>query len=308
MSHTLSLKNYNKTAQAVAKGQPDYIITSSDDFPTPDDDDATGNMLLRVSDTGYEYEWTGAAWALTYRPHDDREPVTSKFFQLVASTTLASAATSQDTTIEVSDATDIVVGYYISFGGSSALRSPVEVIAISDTTITISRPLDLGYDADESLAILTADMNVTGTLASSQSFSIIPPAGNTWAINNLILSLVHTTAGDSGLFGDQDALTYGVLFRVYKDGSYNTHTNWKTSGDMALDMYDVRFDTRSSGGGSYGTTAQINLTDKASPIVINGDNGDYLEILVQDDLSGLTSFQARCSGYHVEDTLVTPDA
>jgi hypothetical protein len=116
--------------------------------------------------------------------------------------------------------------------------------------------------------------------------------------------MVHGSAGDMGLFGDLPALTYGVALRTLTDGVYNTYTVWRSNGDIATDMYDVRFDTRSSGGGSYGTTGRLNLDDAQTVIELKGDTNDSLQFLIQDDLSGLDDFQIRLLGHVATSDLV----
>jgi hypothetical protein len=76
--------------------------------------------------------------------------------------------------------------------------------------------------------------------------------------------------------------------------------NVKDNSDIKNNMYDVDFNTRSSGGGTYGTTGRgsIKIGTGAVP-KLNANNGDYFEILVQDDLSSMTSFRMKVQG-HIE--------
>ena len=69
---------------------------------------------------------------------------------------------------------------------------------------------------------------------------------------------------------------------------------------MKLDMFDVDFDTRSGGGGTYGTSGRGSFTKMNSNLVLNGSTGDYLEVLIQDNLSTLNSFSINAQGALVQ--------
>ncbi len=62
-------------------------------------------------------------------------------------------------------------------------------------------------------------------------------------------------------------------------------------------MYDVTYAARSGGGGAYGTNARGTFKNAGAVIYLDGDLGDYAEILIQDDLSGLTSFRIKAQGH-----------
>lgn len=122
-------------------------------------------------------------------------------------------------------------------------------------------------------------------------------------ITRILFSMVHTTAGDMGKFGNLPPLTRGVLVRAFykRTGEYKTVTNWKINQDIANDMYDVRFDSRAGGGGDFGTSGRWTLT--SAGIVAELEPGtpiDFIEVLVQDNLTGLTSFTMNVQG-HTED-------
>jgi hypothetical protein len=306
MSHTLTPKNYAGTAVANAKGRPDYVITSGSSFPTPPTTAGTQavGMRLVVSDTGYEYEWRGAFWVLIHRPYDTKEPVGSQFYAAVAATTLASAAIAGARTIIVTSATSFVVGLMVSIGSSElAKRVPFKIVALSGTTITLDRTLDLSYASGLAVALLAHNMNVAATAAAPKIYSVAPPPGSKWLISRIVLGMVHSTAGDMGLFGNLTSLTYGVVLRVVKNGVKTSYTVWRNNGEIALDVYDLRFDTRSSGGGSYGTTAKLNLKDADTNILLDGNTDDELQLVIQDTLTGLTEFQARALGHKVEEEI-----
>ena len=99
-------------------------------------------------------------------------------------------------------------------------------------------------------------MNKLGTLASPQEYIIRPNVDQIIHVTRIILTMTHSTLGDDGLFGDLPPLTNGFLVRANVNGQYGTFTNWKTNEKVASDMYDLRYTTRASGGGTYGTVGR----------------------------------------------------
>lgn len=315
MSHTLSTKNYNKTSTTITKGEPDYIVTSSDAFPTPPTaaGDQAVEMTLMVSDTGAEFKWTGEYWvksgitgaAMVAIQPDTNEVVGSQFYSLVATTTLSVAAASQDRIITLTDATGFVVGLKVAIGGTeNTLRVPTTIISVTGSDIELSIPLDLAYTVGTSVIALDADMNVAGNSTTPTVFSVAPPPGEFWHISKIAIGMTHDAAGDMGLFGDIAALTYGVVIRLLKNGVYFSYTAWRTNSDISLDTSSIRFDMRSGGQGSYSTIASLLMSDLGTTFTLDGDTDDELQLLIQDDLSSLVTFQARASGYKYHNALI----
>jgi hypothetical protein len=77
-----------------------------------------------------------------------------------------------------------------------------------------------------------------------------------------------------------------------------TFTNWKANRDFILDMFDVIY-TDKAGPGLFGTRADGDFSDLEVSIALDSTKDDFLEILVQDDLSLLASFRIKAQG-HVE--------
>jgi hypothetical protein len=107
----------------------------------------------------------------------------------------------------------------------------------------------------------------------------------------------HAGAGDLSLFGGIPALTNGCLMRARIDGQYGTLTNWKTNENMKSDMYDVEFDARSGGGGSYGTSGRGSFDRTGAVVRLDGATNDRLEFYVQDDLTALATFTMKAQGH-----------
>lgn len=215
-------------------------------------------------------------------------------------TTLAANASAGATQVIVASAVGFAIGNHVEISSATEQEIVLPVITnIAGTTITLNQPLDNAYLIGDAFELATVDMNVTGTLGAPISYTVAPEAGDIWHIVRLNIEMTHTSAGDNGLFGDLAALTNGVVVRVYKGGLglYRTVTNWRTNSDMVTDFYNVTYAARSGGGGAFGTNGQFSILNSGSIIVLNGDDGDLMEILIQDDLSGLNSYVIKAQGH-----------
>ena len=213
-------------------------------------------------------------------------------------TSLAVATVGGEYQITVDDSTGFAVGdrLHINTGLSEGTFSTI--LAIDGDIFTLDRRIDFVHDIGCSVEKVHVEMATNvGTLASPQVYHVQPPAGEVWHITRILFEMTHGSAGDLGKFGGISELDNGVLVRVKIDDQYLTITNWKNNGDIKTDMFDVHFDTRSGGGGSYGTTGRGTFTKTGAVPELNGDNEDRLEIWVQDDISDLESFKMKAQGH-----------
>lgn len=229
-----------------------------------------------------------------------RETVNRYFAQLsTPSTTLSAQATAGSTSITVTSATGFVVGQHIRLNTTSEeIVFPI-ITAIVGNVLTLNRPLDYTHNIGDVVQGAIINMNVNASLASPQSFKVFPDAGKIWHIKQLTLSMSHNVAGDFGLFGGIAALTNGVVLRRYDGatGTFGTYSFWRDNAELDSDFGTVKFVTRSGGGGTYGTSAQGSFNTIETIVYLDGTAGDYLEVLIQDNLTGLTSFSMKAQGH-----------
>jgi len=236
-----------------------------------------------------------------------RQIVNEQFDQHQATvTTIASAVTAGDTSITVASAVGFAVGNYIHIinaAGTVDENVHPKITAIAGAVLTLDRPLDNAYAIGDSVYLTVLDMSTTaGTLAAPQTYIMAPLPGHTWHITRILIEMTHGTAGDNGLFGDLPELTNGVVLRRYDGltGATSTFTIWRNNSDIVTDMFDVVYSARSGGGGAYGTNCRGTFTNAGAIVYLNGTDGDRMEVLVQDDITGLTSFRIKAQG-HYED-------
>jgi len=236
--------------------------------------------------------------ALHVHDPDIEHLITNEFFvnTTAITTTLAIAATKGDTVIHVVDATGFTVADLITVenGTEEATFPTITIIAVN--AITLDQPLDNDYDIGDDVTKLINNMNVLGTLAAPISFKVEPERAETWHIIRILVDLVHTQAADDSKFGSIASLTNGVVLR-YCNTIIRTLTNWKTNADMKQDMFDVAY-TDKAGGGAFGTNGRFSLKS-GTGAVPELSEGIHLEVLIQDDLTALTSFNIKSQGHVV---------
>ena len=221
------------------------------------------------------------------------------------STTLA-VATSGDGSeysITVADATGFAVGNHLHIDTTSLETTHPVILAIVGNVFTLDRRIDRVHVVGDAVTKAIVNMaSQDGTLAAPQEYFAAPEAGVIWHITRVLFELTHTTASDLGKFGDLAPLTNGVVMRAKVNGQYGTLTNWKTSADMKTDMFDVVFDQRSTGGGTYGTSGRGTFAETGAVLRLDGDENDAFEIYIQDDLltQGLLTFSMKVQG-HLEE-------
>ena len=211
--------------------------------------------------------------------------------------TLAANTVAGDTGIVLDDATAFSVGDTIAISNGTIETTFPQITAIVTNTLTLDRPLDFAYSIGYDVEVVHTDLKTDiGTLAVPISHIIKPHIGQVWHIERVILSMTHTSAAADSTFGDITALTNGVVVRAFINGQYGTFTVWKNNRDIRLDMYDMEY-TDKAGPSLFGTHARGSFNRIGVTVRLDGDEGDYLEVLVQDNLQGLSSLLINGQGH-----------
>jgi len=216
-------------------------------------------------------------------------------------TTLAVAASIGAISLTVASSVGFVAGDSIQIGDHTNDTTHTKILSVVGNVINLNRSLGHIRAIGTSVEIIIIDISSTsGSMAAPISYKIIPSLGVTWHIERFNLEMVHGTAGDLSLFGNLTALINGVLLRRY-DGAtatFSTYTVWISNEDIFLDTARIEFPVRASGGGSYATISVGSFADIGVTIKLDALAGDYLEVLVQDDITALTSFRIRAQGHY----------
>jgi hypothetical protein len=225
--------------------------------------------------------------------------------------TTLTADTSGDGTvyqIPIADATGFALGDYLHVNTTSTETTHPAIVASAPAlpttgpaVFTLDRRLDKAHLAGDLITKAIVNMaSQAGSLTTPQEYYIEPTVDEVWYLYRILFVMTHDTGGDLGKFGGITALTNGVLIRAKINGQYGTLTNWKINSDMKVDMFDVEFDSRSGGQGSFGTSGRGTFKNTGASLRLDGASGDRLEVYVQDDITLLNTFTMKAQG-HLED-------
>ena len=223
------------------------------------------------------------------------------FGRLDTLTTLSAQADPDDTTLTLTSATGFVAGTRV--GVFSADDPDVfylggQIGAPAGNVITVDTPIDQTLPNTSAIAGTTMNMAVDGS-STTQIFQIGPVgAGSTSVvqITRLLGSLLDSTAMDDGKFGGITALTNGIVLRK-NDGVMKNLWNAKTNADLQLICFDFKYSDKAPGG-QFGANFRNTYGGQgAHGVVIELLPGEYLEVLIQDDLTGLDDFRMMAQGH-----------
>jgi hypothetical protein len=217
-------------------------------------------------------------------------------------TTLSAQANPEDKTLTLTSTTGFVDG---TIAGVFSANDP-DVIYLGEqigapvgSVITMDTPIDQELQIGSAVAGVRKNMNVDGSV-TPQSFQIGPVGVGSTAtieITRLMGHILDSTAMDDGKFGGIAALTNGCVLRKH-DGVIKNIWNIKTNGDIALICYDLKYSDKAPGG-QFGLNFRNTYASQAGHgVALELVPGEYLELIVQDDLTGLDKFFMMAQGHY----------
>lgn len=163
---------------------------------------------------------------------------------------------------------------------------------------------------DEIFRLLDTVGNGTGTTEATGNYSVTPqsfkytaPSG--WAeIQRIIVMIQDTGAFDIEEYGNGVALTNGirVFLRDSEDNVIQEYTSFpiKSNGDWAGHCHD--FNHFDFGTGDEVGTIRWTFAKSGQPIIVKLDQGEYFEVLLNDDFSGLNKHRFTIQGHYITRT------
>lgn len=147
----------------------------------------------------------------------------------------------------------------------------------------------------------TGAMVANGDYSSAEEiFFIQPPAATRFRIARLMVEIEDIGSVTGGKYGALSALTNGIQVRTQNDsGTLVDLTNSlpvKTNANWGRFSYDV-FNTNFGGGANDYVQARWSFIRFGQHIRLDGDANDRLEIVLNDDLSGLVSHTFMAQGF-----------
>lgn len=174
------------------------------------------------------------------------------------------------------------------------------IISVSGDELTLNQPIDKVYTTNGLLFEVSSKLNVDGS-TTPEEFTITLGSSATISLDITGIRFVITDGVDmdDGKFGGISALTRGIVFQqVHADGTHNLWTA-KTNGKLRLLMNHVEYSDKAPAD-AYGFSATWKISED-NGVTLRLDPGDSIKLIVQDDLTGLTSFKALVYGHYVTD-------
>lgn len=225
------------------------------------------------------------------------------FSQVIGSpVTLASDATIDTYTLTMSGGHGILVGEQLVLYDAVSGRLYIgEALVVVTNTITLDTPLNYSYpSATSALVRSTKDLNVNGSV-TRQTFSITPPVDIELDITRIIFQMETTNFPELDMFGDiAGGITRGVVFRVINGINVN-YFNAKHNSDLAILMYDIK-EYEAAKHGTNGLGGRLTYAGQSKHgVTLRLAQGDSLEIIIQDDLTGIGKFRIVAAFHEVTD-------
>ncbi len=231
-------------------------------------------------------------------------PIDLYFIQATgAPTMINSQAAIDDMSVTLLDATGFIDGTYVGIFCPTVGRFYFgeQLGAAAGDVITLDTPLDFPFEVGDNVIPLTRDLDVNGSVTSS-IFEIQGPGSGLLEVDvtRIILQMETASAVDLNKFGDLAALTDGLVLRR-KDGEYRNIWNVKKNSEFANLTYDFTiYDASNPVLGIDGFSTRYSFSGKEKHgVAIRLAADEALQLIIQDDLSGLTSFRVIAQGHIV---------
>jgi hypothetical protein len=210
--------------------------------------------------------------------------------------------------IPVTSATGISAGKMLTLFDPTSIRfTYFIVVSVASLNITVDRPSDFAYPAGSYVDVSEPNLAVNGSTTPviaglRNNAGQTPPPGINLSmdVTRILFNIVATSACNLTTFGNLAKLTNGVVMRR-RDGAYYNIFNVKSNGELREIMYDIDIvETGTPASGQDGVFGRLtfggqNKIGVVQRIAINED----VEIIIQDNLSGLTLFQVTAEGHIV---------
>jgi len=170
------------------------------------------------------------------------------------------------------------------------------VLSIATNTLTLDRPIDRTFTTASLINRENHLLNVNGS-GTPIEFVYKNSFGKTVNVARMLFNMVTDNNTPFNGFGDIAApgITNGIELRKKNtDGTYTNFFNAKTNNRLQLLMFDIDFFNSTHPQAVNGLSGRLTFEKFGSPVVL--EEGEELQILVQDNLLTLLSFEAVVEG------------
>jgi len=255
----------------------------------------------KVLDTIIEDSLKGVAYNDEYKAYDvmvqDQHTDIINYYLRIPIKTLAIATntTKNAYTITVTDATGVVAQTFVELQQNTRAFQ-ARILNVNGNILTLDTPLDYAYTTVANILNFTNNLAVDGS-STPVVTSIYPIAGYTGHITTILFAMTLTAAGADNLFGNLTALTKGIVLRKSNNIDH-TIFNAKTNGDLALRMFDVSYTDRATPSQVFGLRGIFKIKERTGCVIkLDGATNDRLDLIIQDNLTSITSFRVVVQGH-----------
>jgi hypothetical protein len=129
-----------------------------------------------------------------------------------------------------------------------------------------------------------------GTGSGQQRFWIAPPVGELYYVSRMIVNVEDSGTFDSGKYGNNVVLDNGIKVNAkHESGQKETLLTGQKTIQKNVDWGGVCYDVvyQAFGQGNNFLSVRWTFSKAGRPLKLDGDTGDYLEVVVSDDMTGL---------------------
>jgi len=226
-------------------------------------------------------------------------PFTNKFGGSVTTAPIAI----DEVVIPVASLDGAIVGSNMTlFDPVSVRYSQFKIVAINTLDVTVDRLIDFAFPAGSYIDYGSDNLAVNGSV-TPVVFGIRNPSGApadivlTLDVTRIVFSVKTASAVDLSKFGDLSALTNGLLLRQKNGDIYNIF-NVKTNSELAGVSYDWKpYAATNPSQGQDGYVCRLTWASQGKMgAVVRLPIGEDLELIVQDNLLGITDFVVTAEG------------
>jgi len=171
------------------------------------------------------------------------------------------------------------------------------VVNVATDTITMEAPFDYAFTSAATTFRANINLNVNGETTRIIAH-IKPPSGITWDITRILFHIQDNLDMDDSKFGGITALTNGVVFRVNNNILVKLFTI-KSNGMFALRGFNPQYATKAAAGKYSIRGMRTFAGQNETGVVLRITEDETVEVVIQDNLTGLETFNVVCQGHVV---------
>lgn len=239
-----------------------------------------------------------------YVKDNTSEPVVQSFTAEPTTFSLASTTTADTNTFAADSGNNIASGDVVRLiDTETGDQQEATVLANVGDVITIDSPLIRPFAPATTTAVRTSDSLLVDGSTSAVIMAVEPATGTQIDVSSMTMEIVSPTSFDFLGFGGLSVLTNGLLLRINNgDGTFTNILNFKDLSELISFSNDHNFlrPTGQVGASGEAFTARIDFGRDKEAIRLDAEQGEKLELVVQDNLTtGNSKIKAKVKGRKV---------